>query len=159
MLNGESILDFFFGHLLFATDLLMIRRRFDAFLIRRRRRFPILLMLIVFGAATQIGFIKEMRKKREIRRVNHEGEIQIFVRLLALVPPAFRSVSGECDKKSDHHLAQLHRRDGHRDPFREPPAERAQRVIRVHHRVHRVIHHDEPAAGGGVIFVRVPCVL
>lgn len=68
------------------------------------------------------------------------------------------TVRGVVDETPDQHLRQLTGRDEHGHGRGWPIAHGPSRVIRVHHRVHRVIHHDEPSGGRGELHVREPRV-
>lgn len=62
----------------------------------------------------------------------------------------------DVDGTADDHLGELQERYHHRDEAGRVELERAQRVVRVHQRVHAVIHDDEPARRGGVLGVGEP---
>lgn len=68
------------------------------------------------------------------------------------------TVRGVIDETADEHLDQLTGRDEHGNGLRRPVAHCPARVIRVHHRVHRVVHHDEPSGGRRELVVRKPRV-
>ena len=65
----------------------------------------------------------------------------------------------DCDKKTEHHLCELHRGDDGADDNGESLLHRALRTadeaddvvhgeVRIHHRVDRVVHHGEDDAAG-----------
>lgn len=62
------------------------------------------------------------------------------------------------NEAADYHLGDLQRGDQHHN---EPGREEAHgpgSVVRVHQRVHAVIHHNKPASRRGVLLVGVPRV-
>lgn len=68
------------------------------------------------------------------------------------------TVRGVVDETADQHLHQLTGRDEHRHIRGHPVTHGTGRVVRVHHRVHRVIHDDEPPGGRCELRVREPRV-
>jgi len=68
------------------------------------------------------------------------------------------TVRGVVDEAADQHLRQLTGRDEHGHLLRRSVAHGPCRVIRVHHRVHRVVHDDEPPSGRCELHIREPCV-
>jgi len=68
------------------------------------------------------------------------------------------TVRGVVDEAADQHLRQLTGRDEHGHLFGRPVAHGPRRVVRVHHRVYRVVHDDEPPGGRRELHVREPRV-
>lgn len=62
------------------------------------------------------------------------------------------------DCTAHDHLSELQRRDQHRDETGRIEAHGTQGVVRVHQRVHAVVHDDEPPGGGSVFRVAEPGV-
>lgn len=68
------------------------------------------------------------------------------------------SIRPHIDRTADDHLCQLQRRDDHWDEAWGIEASRLERIVAVHHGVHTVVHHNEPAGGTSVFGVAEPRV-
>jgi len=118
----------------------------------------LLLMLLVSVAFLQIHVVEEASEQKEIGEVDTGRTIQVLEGLLTKFALDLRTIGLHGDEATDDHLRQLHARHRHGDPFRETPAARTQRVVRVHEGVHVKIHPNEPTSTGRVILVGVPGV-
>lgn len=67
-------------------------------------------------------------------------------------------VRPQIDAAADDHLCELQSGDHHGDETRWVVAHGAQRVVRIHHRVHAVVHNNEPSGRRRVFGVGEPGV-
>lgn len=64
----------------------------------------------------------------------------------------------DVDCTANDHLSQLQGGNQHGNRTRRLEVQGTQSIVRVHHRVDAVVHHDEPTGRGGVFGVREPRV-
>jgi len=119
----------------------------------------------LFGFGRFFGFVevrvvKKLGEQQQVTKV-HKGRHRDIdlghpARFLATGP--YVAVCGVVDETADQHLRQLTGRDEHGHLLGHPVTQGAGRVVRVHHRVHRVVHDNEPPGGRRELRVREPRV-
>lgn len=111
-------------------------------------------------AAADVRVVEEPGEQHEVTEVHGRGQGNVQVGHPARLRAARLQVSvrGVVDEAADHHLRQLAGCDHHGHGLGRPVAHRPHRVVRVHHRVHRVVHDDEPPGGRGEFVIREPAV-
>lgn len=107
-----------------------------------------------------VRVVKELSEQHKVTEVHgrRQSDVQFGhpARLRATrLQVTIRSVVYEAP---DQHLRQLACRDEHGHPGGWPIAHRPGRVIRIHHRVHRVVHNNEPPGRRRELVVREPRV-
>lgn len=110
--------------------------------------------------AADVRVIEEPGEQHKVTEVHGRGQGDVQVGHPARLWAARFEVSvrGVVDEAANHHLNQLAGRDHHGHGLGRPVAHRPHRVVRVHHRVYRVVHNDEPPGGRGELVVRKPAV-
>lgn len=108
----------------------------------------------------QVRLVEEAGEQHKVAEVHGNGQLDVDRRYVArgAAGGGQEVVRPDVDRTADDHLQQLQRRDHHRDEARRLEAHGAQRIVRVHDRVHAVVHHDEPARRRRVLGVREPRV-
>jgi len=109
------------------------------------------------GGASQVGSVEEHGEEHQVAEV-HEGAPRHVVhvgRAAHLVHPAVHQAQ---HRQAHHHLQDLGDRDDHGAGAGHPQAGGPRRVVRVHERVHHVVHGHEPAAARHLVLVGVPGV-
>lgn len=116
--------------------------------------------LALAGVRREVGLVEEARKQDKVAKVHRDRQLDVHLGdvTAALAGGLQESVGPDVDRAAHHHLRQLQRRDQHRDRARGLKVEGAQRIVRVHHRVDAVVHHDEPTGRRGVLGVAEPAV-
>jgi len=108
----------------------------------------------------QVRLVEESREQDKVAEVHGDRQVDVALRDVA-GRGAVRlqeAIGPHIDRTADDHLCQLQRRYDHRDEPGRIEAGRLQRIVAVHHRVHAVVHHDEPAGRAGVFRVAEPRV-
>jgi len=111
-------------------------------------------------ALVEVRVVKEPSKQHQVTEVHgrRQGNVELGHAARVRAAGLQVTVRGVVDEAADQHLSQLTGRDEHGHLFRRPVAHGPRRVIRVHHRVHRVVHDDEPPGGRRELHVREPRV-
>lgn len=116
-------------------------------------------LLALARGGREVGAVEELREEHEVAEVHGDRELDVHRGDVAAAAGRLdERVRPHVDRTAHHHLRQLQRRDEHRDEARRVEAHRSQRVVRVHERVHAVVHGDEPARRRGVLRVAEPGV-
>lgn len=108
----------------------------------------------------QVRLVEEAREQDKVAGVHGDRQIDVALRDVT-GGGAVRlqeAIGPHVDRTSDDHLSQLQRRDDHRDEPGRIEAGRLQSIVAVHHRVHAVVHHDEPAGRAGIFRIAEPRV-
>jgi len=119
----------------------------------------------LFGLGRFLGFVevrgvKKLGEQQQVTKVHQRRHRDIDLghpaRLLATGLQV--TERGVVDEATDQHLRQLTGRNEHGYLLGHPVTHGAGRVVRVHHRVHRVVHDNEPPGGRRELRVREPRV-
>lgn len=107
----------------------------------------------------EISIVKELRKQHEIAEIHDERPGDILVRRIALSSRVQLEKRVNVDGASDHHLEELHERDGdvHLAGYFDE-ARCSQSVVAVHDGVYGEVGDDEIASWSDLITIRVPSV-
>lgn len=114
--------------------------------------------LLAARPAREVGLVEEPREQHEVAEVHRDGQLDVERRDVTVGPALEEMVRPEVDRAPHDHLQQLQRGDQHGELPRGAVPHRPQRVVRVHDRVHAVVHHDEPPRAGRVLREAEPAV-
>lgn len=106
----------------------------------------------------EVGLVEETGKQDKVAEVhrNRQFDVHFGDVTAALAGRLQEAVGPNVDGTTDDHLGQLEGGDQHGDRTGRLEVQSTEGVVRVHHRVHAVVHHDEPTGRGGVLGVREP---
>lgn len=112
------------------------------------------------AAGRQVRLVEEAREQDKVAEVHGDRQVDVALRNVTRLGAVRlqETVGPHIDRTPNDHLCQLQRRDDHGNESRGIEAGSLQGVVAVHHRVHAVVHHDEPACGAGVFRVAEPRV-
>ena len=105
-----------------------------------------------------VGDIKEICEQEKVACIHSETVTHVLHGLLAIETLRLHVVCRQINDYSHDHLQDLNARDENADESWDSNVQSPQSVIRIHERVHRIIHHHEPSSRTGVIRVTVPNV-
>jgi len=111
-------------------------------------------------AFVDVRVIEEMGEEHQVTEVHARRQRDVQLRHPARLRTAGFQVTVRrvVDETSNEHLHQLATGDEHGHSFGRPVAHGPERVVRVHHGMHAVIHHDEPPGGRCELVIREPAV-
>jgi len=105
-----------------------------------------------------VSLVEEAGEQHKVRKVHQQRQFDVGFAHVALLTVLLQLISPQVDSTSDHHLDELCRRDDHRNELGHSIAHGFQGIVRVHGRVHHVIHRDEPTGRCRVFREGVPRV-
>jgi len=107
----------------------------------------------------QVDIVEKVKEESEIASVHDERDLDVRVAYVARSAGLLDQIAVIVDYYADDHLRELRERDDEADPLGyAKDVHGATGVVRVHHGVHGRVHHEEPAARGGLVLHRVPAV-
>lgn len=118
---------------------------------------PILVSLGGFPHLADVGLKEEVAEEHKVAEVHERGPEdvrKVRVTLVLLHPVEDQVV----DDTAHQHLSDLGQGDEHGKLPGHSEPRRSQGVVRVHHRVHAIVHGHEPASPGHHVLVGVPGV-
>lgn len=112
------------------------------------------------GAVGDVRIVEEPSEQHQVTEVHggRQRDVQLGHAARLRAAGLEVTVRGVVDEAANQHLRQLASRDRHRHGLGRSVAHGPGRVIRVHHRVHRVVHDDKPSGRGRELHVREPRV-
>lgn len=112
------------------------------------------------GVRREVGLVEETSKQDEVAEVHGDRQLDVHFRdvTASLAGGLQEPVRPDVDRTADDHLGQLQGGDHHGNRTGRLEVQGTQSIVRVHHRVDAVVHHDEPTGRGGVFRVREPRV-
>ncbi len=105
-----------------------------------------------------VGVDEEVREEHKVAKVHHRRPEDVLLGDGTAAARRLRHIGLVVDVAAGDHLQDLRRGDHLRDEAGHLDAHGLARVVRVHHRVHKVVHGHEPAARRRKVLVRVPAV-
>ncbi|CAI6351665.1 unnamed protein product [Macrosiphum euphorbiae] len=111
-------------------------------------------------ALVEVRVVKEPGEQQQVTEVHgrRQGDVELGHTARVRAAGLQVTVSGVVDEAADQHLRQLTGSDEHGHLLGRSVAHGPRSVIRVHHRVYRVVHDDEPPGGRRELHVREPRV-
>jgi len=108
----------------------------------------------------EVCVVEEPGEQQQVTKVHgrRQGDVELGHPARVRAAGFQMTVRGIVDEATDEHLRQLTGRDEHGHLLGRPVAHGPSCVIRVHHRVHRVVHDDEPPGGRCELHIREPRV-
>lgn len=113
----------------------------------------------------QISHIEESCKQHKVAKVHGKRQFDVdrwnvaatWVALVVLYR-LYVIVGPKVDGTADNHLCQLQRCDDHWNETWRFVAHGTQCIIRIHHRMHAIVHHNEPSGRRRVFGVGKPWI-
>lgn len=114
----------------------------------------------MLGILLDVGVEKEVKEEHEIAQVHDERPEDVVVAdvTVELRCVQLGLVGHPVDVAAEEHLNDLQERDELRDEDGHVKAHGFESIVRVHDRVHHIVHAHEPATRCGKLTVAVPTV-